>query len=238
MSNYDFKVVAIPNFDSSGNTNISDVGFTIMLPAGNVDVSGEIGLLESRTWTVNQFNATALMSLGGDGTEDGFLFNLSPGQVLLAHANEEQIDLVSFSITNMPTNGIIRILLNSETIAINAAGALDSFYNSNIDATSTDDYFGGIAGGLGSFTFSLLGTEDDRGLGSIQIYPNPTKGLFYIDGDVTKLKGINIYSMTGQHVMELKDRFRAINISSLQAGIYFVKMHTSDATATFKIIRE
>jgi len=46
------------------------------------------------------------------------------------------------------------------------------------------------------------------------MHPNPTMGVFYIDGDVTKLKGVNICWMTGQHVMGLKDRFREVNISS------------------------
>ena len=44
------------------------------------------------------------------------------------------------------------------------------------------------------------------------MHPNPTMGVFYIDGDVTKLKGVNIYWMTGQHVMGLKGRFRKVNI--------------------------
>ena len=37
INNYDFKIVAIPDFTSAGNTDISDVGFTLILPAGMAD---------------------------------------------------------------------------------------------------------------------------------------------------------------------------------------------------------
>ena len=36
-SGYNFKIVAIPDFDSTGNTDVSNIGFTLMLPAGAAD---------------------------------------------------------------------------------------------------------------------------------------------------------------------------------------------------------
>ena len=238
IADYNFKVVAIPDFDSAGNTDVSDVGFTLMMPAGSVDITNQTGLLGGRAWTLTQFDAATLAGLGGDGTEDGFQFNLPAGQTLLAHTNGQQIDLVSFDVTNTPITGQMRFLLNSETIATNAGGALDSFYNSNIDATTTQDYFSGIASGLGSFDFSTLSIKDAETLLGISVYPNPTKGKLYLNGDTSKLKDIHIYSMTGQHVMKVKDNFREINIESLQAAIYFVKLNTTDAAGTYKIVKE
>ncbi len=239
VSGYNFKIVAIPNFNSAGNTNISDVGFTLMMPAGSADITNQSGLFGGRNWDVTQFDAATLSGLGGDGTEDGFLFNLPPGATLLAHTNGQQIDLVSFDVTNTPISGLLRFLSNAEAIATGAGGALDSFYNSNIDATTTQNYFFGIASGMGSFDFSLLGIHDANfGLYHVTVYPNPTKGILFLGGDVSKLKTVEIYSMTGQRVMEVKGDFREINIETLQSAIYFLKLNAADSAGTIKIVKE
>ncbi len=36
-SDYNFSIVAIPDFDGT-NTDISDIGFALMLPTGNTDI--------------------------------------------------------------------------------------------------------------------------------------------------------------------------------------------------------
>lgn len=237
ISGYNFKVVAIADFNSGGDTDVSDVGFTLMMPAGSADITNQTGLLGGRAWDLSQFDATTLMGLGGDGTEDGFLFNLPAGQTMFSHTMSQQIDLVSFDVTNMPVTGQVRFLLNSETVAMNAGGALDSFYNSNIDMTSTQDYFSGLASGLENFDFTTLGIED-LGLIGLEVYPSPTKGLLYIKGNVSDIISAEVYSMTGQRVLIIRDNFNTINLETLEASIYFLKLITERASGTFKIIKE
>ena len=62
-SGYNFKIVAIPDFTSSGDTDISDVGFTLMLPAGVADTTNPVTSLAVRTWNISQFDVSFLTSL-------------------------------------------------------------------------------------------------------------------------------------------------------------------------------
>jgi len=237
ISNNNFKVVAIPNFDSSGNTDVSDVGFTLMLPAGASDITDITGLLSGRTWSINRLTAETLTTLGGDGTEDGNLLNCPPGQTILAHTSGEQIDLVSFSISNMPTTGEMRLLYNTEIIAINTAGALDSFYNSNIDGTTTQNYFSGFVSGLESFNFETLSTEtvqlEDS---SIQVYPNPASDYLNIATKHT-IKQVEVFDVLGKKVKQ-NISSNKINVSQLLVGIYIVKVFTDKGQITKKIVIE
>jgi len=238
ISNYNFKVVAIPNFNSTGNTDISDVGFSLVLPAGIDDVINPVGLLTSRTWTVQQFDAAFLTGQGlGDGTKDVFQFNLPPGQSLVAHTNGQQIDLVSFDISNMPTTGVMSILLNSDPITTGAGGVLDSFYNSNIDATTTQDYFSGIAVGMESFSFSTLGVKDPILSKNIAVYPNPTSTYINISSTII-LDRIELYDVLGKQVLNTTET-KQLKVDYLQSGLYFLKLFaTTGGIATKKIVIE
>ena len=83
-----------------------------------------------------------------------------------------------------------------------------------------------------------MGSNDFEMITELSIYPNPAKYILNIKGDVTKIREVNIYSITGQHVMEVKSNFKKIDVSSLQAAIYFVKLNTAEASGTVKFIKE
>jgi hypothetical protein len=71
-----------------------------------------------------------------------------------------------------------------------------------------------------------------------KLYPNPTSGIFYINGEVNNLTQIEIYSITGQKVMDFKNNFSEINIDELRSAIYFVKLYSEEGTGTVKIIKK
>jgi len=79
---------------------------------------------------------------------------------------------------------------------------------------------------------------DNKLLTGLSIYPNPTRGMLYLKGDISQLKAINVYSFTGQHVMEVKSNFESIDLRRLQSAIYFVKLDSEEASATLKIVKE
>ena len=223
LTGYDFKVVAIPDFASSGNTDISDVGFTLMLPAGNADITNVAGQLGGRTWSTQEFDAAFLSGQGlGDGTRDAWAFNLPPGQTLLAHTSGQQIDLVSFTVTNSPVSGLIELLANSDPIAIGAGGVLNSFYNSNIDNTTTQDYFSSIESGLGSFDFSTLSISDPELSAAIKLFPNPASNYITIQSTVA-ISTVKLYNMIGEQVLESAD-VEQVQVRTLAAGLYFVEL--------------
>ena len=84
---------------------------------------------------------------------------------------------------------------------------------------------------------ATLSDKDFKLLTGLTIYPNPTSGILYINGDISKLKYVNIYSITGQHVMKIKDNFREIDITKLSPALYFLKLITEQGTGTIKIIK-
>ncbi len=227
VNSFDFKVVAIPDFDSSGNTDISDVGFTLMLPAGNADITNVVGQLSGRAWSTSEFDAAFLTGQGlGDGTRDAWLFNLPPGQTLLAHTTGQQIDLVTFTVSNTPGSGVISLLDNSDPIATGAGGVLNSFYNSNIDNTTTQDYYSGIAAGLGSFDFATLGVLDEIFNAHLKIYPNPASDYINIvsPGEIGMVR---FFNMIGELVLTPRN-FDRIDVRSLASGMYFVEVTDGD----------
>ncbi len=240
ISNYDFKIVAIPDFDSSGNTDISDIGFALMLPAGSFDITNDIGLLSGTDWTVTEYDATFLTGQGlGDGTKDAFQFNLPPGQSILSHTSGQQIDLVSFSITNSPISGEMSILLNNDPIAVGAGGVLDSFYNSNIDASTTQDYFSGLATGLESFMFSVLNIEEINALNfNLSVYPNPTQEILYVD--LNQKSNYSIIDVLGKIIKTgcLVDGKNELDLKNNEGGIYFLRINNLKGSIIKKIIKD
>jgi hypothetical protein len=238
ISQYDFKVVAIPDFTSSGNTDISDIGFTMVLPSGNTDVINQMGLLTARTWSVQEFDAAFLTGQGlGDGTKDVFQFNLPPGQSLVSHTAGQQIDLVSFTIDNMPTTGEMYFLLNSDPIATGAGGVLDSFYNSNIDATTTQDYFSGLAAGMDNFMFSTLSVNEISLMDNfVSVYPNPVSDIINIKTNLEIVK-VELFDILGKQVLNAEVT-NQLKINQFKAGVYFLKVHTANNSITRKIIIE
>jgi len=241
ISSYDFKIVAIPDFDSSGNTDISDVGFTLVMPAGLADIVNASSLMASRVWNIEEYDAAFLTNLGiGDGTKDVTQFNMPPGQTILQHTSGEQIDLVSFQVNNTPAVGNISFLLNNDPIALASSNVLDSFYNTDLDGPGnnpTADFFGGIAPGMESFMFSVL-SIDEVVLNEehFVVYPNPTKGFISISG-LTNADTIDVFNILGTKVKTVKNT-TTIDLSNEASGVYLLKIALGKVNKTQKIIVE
>jgi len=235
-SGYNFKIVAIPDFDSSGNTDISDIGFTLMLPAGLDDVVNPITFLPARIWNVTEFDAAFLTGQGlGDGTLDAFQFNMPAGQSLVAHTTGQMIDLVSFDVSNTPISGDMSFLLNSDPIAMGASGVLDSFYNSDIDGTGTQDYFSGIAPGLESFMFDTLTVNEFEFLeNSIKIYPNPASEYINVTASF-EIGTIELFNMLGKSVLSINNSAQ-LNVKNLASGVYFIKVYHNGSVMSKKLV--
>jgi hypothetical protein len=239
VSDYNFKIVGIPDFDSDGNTDASDIGFTLVLPAGNADVTNVVGLLTGRPWTLYDFNAAFLTGMGlGDGTKDVYQFNLPPGQSIYSHTAGQHIDLVSFQITNDPVSGDMYFLLNSDPIALGAGNVLDSFYNSNIDGTTTQDYFSMPALGLDNFMFSTLSVNsiEDPSY-NLQMFPNPVSNHLNIVSTLNStylLIDINGKELLNGSIINGRN---TIDVSKLNSGIYFMHFNNDSQVIIKKIVK-
>lgn len=236
ITNFDFKIVAIPNFGPA-DTDISDIGITIMLPAGSNDLINVNGLLGGRPWNITEYDAVFLSGAGlGDGTRDAWRLNLDPGQTLLTHTSGQQIDLVSFTISNSPSSGTMSLLGSNDPIVMGAGGALDVFYNCNIDMTTTQDYYLSIAEGMGDYDFSTLSIEYLE-FDKVSIYPNPCKESVNLKGILPLSFRATLYSIDGKVVRQYKGSHK-FNVSTIDSGVYFLELFTRDSTKTFKLVKE
>lgn len=239
LNNYDFKIVAIANFGSD-NTDVSDIGFTLLLPAGNTNIINEVGLLDGRSWSIQEFDASYLSGEGlGDGTRDAFQFNLPVGQSIFSHTYEQQIDLVSFTVSNSPMNGELSLLPNGDAITIGIGGVLDSFYNSIIYienyGTIQGDYYYQTYPGMGVFPFSTLDIENFELLNNLNVYPNPSSEYINIESKL-ELNKVSLHNILGEKVLE-SFQTKHMNIQGLSAGIYFLNLFVNDQNiGTKKVI--
>ncbi|SDG39960.1 PA14 domain-containing protein [Psychroflexus sediminis] len=128
----------------------------------------------------------------------------------------------------------------------------DKYLNQISKITTTDDTFSfiidkSIPESMATNRFSLvfepvsLSTQEES-LGSLSLYPNPTKGSFQISGqDLGEGAEVEIYNMIGQQVYN-----RNLNGSSgteitdfnANAGVYLVKIKNDQGEKTFKLIKQ
>ena len=235
-SDYNFSIVAVPDFDGT-NTDISDIGFALMLPTGDADIIN-ISQFNSRNWSATQVTASQLTDFGlGDGTRDAFVMNLPPGQTILSHTTNTPFVLVTFDVSNMPTSGLLEFLTNTDPIALGLGNAADSFYNSNIDETTTQNYFNGLVFGQENFMLETLSLDDiELENYTISVFPNPTIKMLNVSTNLEVIQ-LMLYDILGKQVLSTKNT-NSITVDHLSAGNYIIKIETNRGYITKKVIVE
>ncbi len=236
-SNY--TVAAIPDFDSGTGVepNAIQYNFVIMLQDGaSVDQS-----------TINFHHlafdsATVTGAAALDGADPGYdrsataIVSNNGSSLIAEHLIGDVVNLVTFDVLNIPTIGEISILDNNSGLAIAAGGAFDSFLGADITGgnTAANVYDGQT--GTTSYSFATLSTQKSE-LTGVSLYPNPTNGNVSIKG-VNDLQRVEVMNVNGQRVMSFNSNLETINVSSLNSGVYFVKLETAVATKTIKLIKK
>lgn len=71
----------------------------------------------------------------------------------------------------------------------------------------------------------------------LSLYPNPvTSGKVYISTKNDSNKEIIIFDLLGKKVLQTLISSRELNVSSLNPGVYIIKINEENATATRKLI--
>ncbi len=93
-----------------------------------------------------------------------------------------------------------------------------------------------VLGGFLRFGNEPLSLENNV-LSNIKIYPNPAQSVITIVGSTAPFSTMEIIDAQGKIVIIRKDGISGIDVSGLEAGIYFVKMTSGNRTAIRKLIK-
>jgi hypothetical protein len=84
---------------------------------------------------------------------------------------------------------------------------------------------------------ATLSDKDFELLSGLSVYPNPTQGMLYLNGDISNIRRIQLYDIAGQKVMDLQEELAMIDIRFLKASIYFLDIKTSAGSQVIRIVK-
>jgi len=84
---------------------------------------------------------------------------------------------------------------------------------------------------------TILGVEESQ-IDPIKIYPNPTDGLLYIDANTKSVIGTTVFDILGKKVLQQTGNIQQVDISTLESGMYFLRIVTDRWESVQKIIKE
>lgn len=143
---------------------------------------------------------------------------------------------IDLTITGASTNYLFSWSNGATTEDIN--GLLPDSYT----VTITDDWScTDIQTYIVAFTTNIEGSDDDI---FISLYPNPSNGIIYVDFDLGTYQDAEmiLYNLLGDAILR-KEISRAVateilDLSGLQKGIYYLKIHNNYFERTMEIILE
>ena len=84
---------------------------------------------------------------------------------------------------------------------------------------------------------TVLGTNDNE-ISNFSIYPNPTNGnLVNINTSIQGKMQVSVFDVLGKEIINTEISNNELNISSLDSGIYMVRVNQNGVTATKKLIK-
>jgi len=123
----------------------------------------------------------------------------------------------------------------SEPTGFNRFGILDSANHPVWGTCPAAGQNKSVASGVnGSYAASAQGEEDVR----VQIYPNPTQGVFYVQSD-KEASFILVKNLSGKTIAQkpVNGVESSLDLSLYASGIYLVEVHGASFVSTHRIIR-
>ncbi|MCB9335341.1 MAG: T9SS type A sorting domain-containing protein [Flavobacteriales bacterium] len=145
------------------------------------------------------------------------------------------------------------IIINNNNLSSNISGVNYQWYldgnqligdtNQIYSATQNGDYYIEVASQYGCIgasdveSFVLTGVDDINVTATVEIYPNPTKGLInFLNSN--NIKTISIFDISGKEVLTSTGS-NHLDISYVEKGIYIVKILTKENQAQiFKLFKQ
>lgn len=215
------------------------VSFTPLVDFGSTAANGEIALKNANTaWVIDQDNSL-YSSTNGGATWD----LINPVGNVYSH------------ITYVPGTSQTLISVGLDVVGVNRGSSISTDGGLNwtdivftgqaldVNALSTSQIlavgYSSAVGGTGSaFKLSpLLGTVDASMKQQLSVYPNPTNGEVNIVSK-SNVKNVQLMDMNGKVIKNFSS-VNQLNISSVTAGVYLLKITTEDGkSVATKLIKK
>jgi hypothetical protein len=88
-----------------------------------------------------------------------------------------------------------------------------------------------------SVTESDVGIGEDKINSTVKVFPNPAENVLYIEGLNNNALGI-IYDISGKLLLKQKIVNKAIDIMTLEKGMYFINIITNNQSTMLKFLKE
>jgi hypothetical protein len=83
-----------------------------------------------------------------------------------------------------------------------------------------------------------VGIDDDlSSQNTITLYPNPSTSQLNIKSEGLSIKNISIVDLTGRTVKMVNNKSKIIDISDLEKGTYFLRLHTDNGMVSRKFLK-
>lgn len=163
---------------------------------------------------------------------DGFTISaqeISPNvfKVLIFSLTSGTISPGSEAILNLPIT--VGTISNTGVYPIALTDVIISDINNNDIATTAPE--------VGELSIAVLGISETDDVNIINIYPNPSRDIIYIDSSVKG--GYQIYDVTGKSVDQKKLLIgtNKLNISTLSEGVYLLEINHGSRTLVKRIVK-
>ncbi len=222
--------------DTEPSTPFTAIGssrITLVLPTGSQTVS-----ITNESNAIN-YSALPIIRDPGSNGNDYFGFSTSGGQTLIGELTANQPELWMTFTPSGDINQDARLFINGTDPQATdpGMGGVDlqnSFFVLSI-AGSNNEYVGNVSDAPINCGSVLSNSSAD--FTQLSISPNPTTGILNIRG-VNNLRGIEVYNINGQFVKRFDINLQQIDISEVQAGVYFVNIETEQASKRIKIVKQ
>ncbi|RZJ35068.1 MAG: T9SS type A sorting domain-containing protein [Flavobacterium sp.] len=88
-------------------------------------------------------------------------------------------------------------------------------------------------------TIQQLQVSDFEFASQFTLYPVPTKNILNIESkNGVEVRSVSIYNMLGQLLQVESGSVSAVDISTLERGTYFLKIHSSKGNAVTRFVKE
>ncbi len=72
---------------------------------------------------------------------------------------------------------------------------------------------------------------------AIKMYPNPVQNFLTIKSNLP-ITDVQVYSILGELVKQVKGNFSRIDLRELNSGIYMIKIHSDQFSVTKKLVKK